>query len=103
MLFAIIAHDSEDSLPLRKQTRPAHLARLEQLDQPGRLVLAGPKPNVSLDKNGEQGFSGSLIIAEFDDLDQANTWAESDPYMQAGVYDYVEVKPFKQVFPKTEG
>ncbi|MDY0137915.1 MAG: YciI family protein [Thiomicrospira sp.] len=102
MLFAIIAHDIEDSLTLRQKTRPAHLARLEQLQQQGRLLLAGPTPNVAPDSNGEQGFSGSLIVAEFDSLEQANAWAEADPYMQAGVYEYVDVKPFKQVFPRPQ-
>lgn len=97
MLFSIFAYDIEESLPLRQQARPAHIARLEALDAQGRLVLAGPNPN----RNGE-GFSGSLIVAEFDSFEQASAWAEDDPYMEAGVYDYVDVKPFKQVFPKPE-
>ena len=95
MLFSIFAYDVEDSLPLRQQARPEHIARLEKLDAEGRLVLAGPNPNVDKD-----GFSGSLIVAEFDTLEAASEWADADPYMQGGVYDYVEVKPFKQVFPK---
>ncbi|UQB41327.1 YciI family protein [Thiomicrospira microaerophila] len=96
MLFSIFAYDVEDSLALRQQARPAHIARLESLDQAGRLVLAGPNPNLE----GE-GFSGSLIVAEFDNIEQADQWANEDPYLSAGVYDRVEVKPFKQVFPKT--
>jgi hypothetical protein len=102
MLFVIIAQDIEDSLALRQKTRPAHLARLNQLEQQGRLLLAGPTPNVALDSNGEQGFSGSVIVADFDSLEQANAWAEADPYMQAGVYEYVDVKPFKQAFPRPQ-
>ena len=96
MLFSIFAYDVEDSLALRQQARPAHIARLESLDQAGRLVLAGPNPNLE----GE-GFSGSLIVAEFDNIEQADQWANEDPYLSVGVYDRVEVKPFKQVFPKT--
>lgn len=96
MLFSIFAYDVEDSLALRQQARPAHIARLESLDQAGRLVLAGPNPNLE----GE-GFSGSLIVAEFDNIEQADQWANEDPYLSTGVYDRVEVKPFKQVFPKT--
>lgn len=100
MLYSIFAYDIEDSLPLRKQARPAHIARLEALDAEGRLVLAGPNPNIDTTDTNEAGFSGSLIVAEFDSLQSANAWAEADPYMQEGVYEYVEVKPFKQVFPK---
>lgn len=95
MLFSIFAYDVENSLALRIQARPAHLARLEDLDQAGRLIIAGPNPNIE----GE-GFSGSLIVAKFDSLEAADLWASEDPYLSAGVYDRVEVKPFKQVFPK---
>lgn len=95
MLFSIFAHDIEDSLPLRQQARPDHIARLEELYAQGRLMLAGPNPNVNAD-----GFSGSLIVAEFESFEEASHWAETDPYMLAGVYEYVDVKPFKLVFPK---
>lgn len=99
MLFSIFAYDVENSTPLRKQVRAEHIARLEALDQQGRLVLAGPNPDVDFDDDNPC-FSGSLIVADFDSFDQAQDWAESDPYLQAGVYEKVEVKPFKQVFPK---
>lgn len=95
MLFSIFAYDVENSLPLRQSARPAHIERLEKLDAEGRLVIAGPNPNIE----GE-GFSGSLIVAEFESFEAANEWAKADPYVAAGVYDFVEVKPFKQVFPK---
>ncbi|MBE0493902.1 MAG: YciI family protein [Thiomicrospira sp.] len=95
MLFSIFAYDIEDSLPLRQAARPAHVARLEELYAQGRLMLAGPNPNLNT-----EGFSGSLIVAEFDNFEDANKWAETDPYMLEGVYDYVDVKPFKLVFPK---
>lgn len=95
MLFSIFAYDVEDSLPLRQQARPAHIARLEELYAQGRLMLAGPNPNLNA-----EGFSGSLIVAEFDSFEDASKWAETDPYMLAGAYDYVDVKPFKLVFPK---
>lgn len=95
MLFSIFAYDVNDSLALRQQARPDHIARLEALDAEGRLILAGPNPNVNV-----EGFSGSLIVAEFESLDAASKWADADPYMQGGVYEYIEVKPFKQVFPK---
>jgi uncharacterized protein len=95
MLFSIFAYDVENSLALRMQARPAHIARLEALDAQGHLVLAGPNPNL----DGE-GFSGSLIVAEFASFEAADQWANEDPYLIAGVYEKVEVKPFKQVFPK---
>lgn len=97
MLFSIYTYDVDNSLEARKANRPAHLARLEELDAQGRLVLAGPNPLTQ----GE-GFSGSLIVAEFESLEEANNWASVDPYMLGGVYDTVEVKPFKQVFPKVD-
>ncbi|WP_319557571.1 YciI family protein [Thiomicrorhabdus sp.] len=100
MLYSIFAYDVSDSLPLRVQARPDHIARLQALDEAGRLVLAGPNPAIDSTEPGEHGFSGSLIVAEFESLEQATEWANQDPYMAAGVYSKVEVKPFKQVFPK---
>jgi uncharacterized protein len=94
MLFAIISDDVSDSLPLRMGARPAHIERLQLLQQQGRLTLAGPHPLVD-----EEGFSGSLVVAEFDDLASAQAWANADPYITAGVYAKVTVKPFKQVLP----
>lgn len=99
MLYAIIARDVPDSLSQRLAARPAHLARLEQLKNEGRLVLAGPHPAIDSNDPGEAGFSGSLIVAEFDSLEAARTWADADPYRAAGVYEGVEVKPFKKVLP----
>lgn len=100
MLYCIISTDVANSLPLRKGARPAHLARLEQLQQRGRLVLAGPYPAVDSSDPGEAGFTGSLIVAEFASLAEAKAWADEDPYVAAGVYSEVTVKPFKQVFPQ---
>lgn len=99
MLFAINSQDVPDSLPLRKTARPAHLARLEQLKSEGRLVIAGPYPAIDSNDPGEAGFTGSLVVAEFDSLDSAQAWADADPYIEAGVYASVSVKPFKQVLP----
>lgn len=99
MLFAIISQDVENSLSLRQQARPAHLARLEQLKQEGRLELAGPCPAVAANDPGDAGFTGSIVIAEFDSLQQAQAWADADPYISAGVYANVVVKPFKKVLP----
>ncbi len=99
MLYAIISQDVANSLPLRMQARPAHLERLQQLKQEGRLVLAGPHPAVDSNDPGDAGFSGSLVVAEFDSLAQAQAWADADPYIEAGVYQSVTVKPFKQVLP----
>ncbi|MBK1694945.1 hypothetical protein CKO09_09360 [Chromatium weissei] len=99
MLYAIIAVDFPDSLPLRQQARPAHLERLQALQNAGRLVLAGPHPAIDSSEPGAAGFSGSLVVAEFSDLAAAEDWAAADPYQVAGVYQHVTVKPFKQVFP----
>jgi len=99
MLFAIVSQDVENSLPLRKQARPAHIARLEALKEEGRLVLAGPNPAVESDDPGESGFTGSVVIAEFNSLADAQSWADTDPYVDAGVYASVSVKPFKKVLP----
>jgi uncharacterized protein YciI len=98
MLYAIISQDAPDSLEQRIQTRPQHLARLRVLREAGRLLLAGPHPAIDNIDPGPAGFTGSLIVAEFASLADAQTWAEADPYVQAGVYAQVTVKPFKQVF-----
>ncbi|REG82977.1 YciI family protein [Marinomonas pollencensis] len=99
MLYSIIGHDVENSLPGRKQARPAHLARLQQLLDEGRLVVAGPNPAIDSDNPGDAGFTGSVVIAEFASLEEAQAWADADPYLEVGVYSSVTVKPFKQVFP----
>jgi len=99
MLYAIIGEDVSDSLPLRATARPAHLARLQRLQDQGKLLLAGPFPAVDAVDPGAAGFSGSLIVAEFASLDEARHWAEADPYCAAGVYARVSVRPFKRVFP----
>ncbi|KEQ17035.1 YciI family protein [Endozoicomonas numazuensis] len=99
MLYAVISEDVENSLSLRKTARPAHLERLEQLKAQGRLVLAGPCPAIDSNDPGEAGFSGSIVIAEFGSLEAAQVWADADPYVAAGVYQSVSVKPFKKVLP----
>ncbi|RMG38242.1 MAG: YciI family protein [Gammaproteobacteria bacterium] len=99
MLFAIIATDVEDSLSKRLAARPAHIQRLQALKAEGRLVLAGPHPAIEAEDPGEAGFTGSLIVAEFDSLADARAWADADPYMDAGVYADVVIKPFKKVLP----
>ncbi|GIZ13523.1 YciI family protein [Pseudomonas sp. NCCP-436] len=99
MLYAIIATDVENSLENRLAARPAHIARIEQLKQEGRLLLAGPHPAIDSEDPGSAGFSGSLIVAEFDSLEAAQAWAAADPYRSAGVYADVVVKPFKKVLP----
>ncbi|MBE8717601.1 YciI family protein [Cellvibrio polysaccharolyticus] len=99
MLYAIISEDVNASLELRKQTRPAHLARLQQLKDDGRLVLAGPHPAIDTPNPGDAGFTGSLVVAEFDSLYAAQQWADADPYIEAGVYAKVLVKPFNRVLP----
>ena len=99
MLYAIIARDKADSLAARRSARPAHLQRLQALQSEGRLLLAGPHPAIDAPEPGESGFTGSLIVAEFDDKETAEAWADADPYRAAGVYENVEVKPFLKVFP----
>jgi hypothetical protein len=99
MLYAIISQDKPDSLALRMETRPAHLERLQSLQQQGRLILAGPHPAIDAENPGDAGFTGSLIVAEFTDLITAQQWADNDPYMIAGVYESVVVKPFRKVLP----
>ncbi|MBF0627753.1 MAG: YciI family protein [Magnetococcales bacterium] len=98
MYFAIIGEDVADSLSLRLGVRPAHVARLEALRDAGRLLLAGPFP-ADEGENGQQGFTGSLIVADFASLAECQAWAEADPYVQAGVYARVVIKPFKKVLP----
>lgn len=99
MLYAIVGQDSTNSLERRVATRPAHVARLKQLQEEGKLLLAGPFPAIDSMDPGPAGFSGSLIVAEFTSLEAAKAWAEADPYVEAGVYASVSVKPFKKVFP----
>lgn len=99
MLYAIIAQDVENSLKDRLAARPDHLERLTALQDQGRLIIAGPHPAVDSEDPGENGFSGSLVVAEFESLEEAKAWADADPYVAAGVYANVTVKPFKKVFP----
>jgi uncharacterized protein YciI len=99
MYYAIIAEDRPDSLEDRLQARPDHLERLRVLQNEGRLLLAGPHPAIDSPDPGPAGFSGSLVVAEFDSLEQAQAWADRDPYVKAGVYAQVTVKPFKKVLP----
>ena len=99
MLYAIVGEDVPDSLARRLAARPAHLDRLHALQQAGRLLLAGPFPVIDSADPGAAGFYGSLIVAEFDSLDEAQAWADADPYVAAGVYAGVSVKPFKKVLP----
>jgi uncharacterized protein YciI len=100
MLYAIIGEDVAGSLEKRLAARPAHLARLEALQNEGRMVLAGPCPAIDAADPGPAGFSGSIIVAEFPSLTAAQAWADADPYVAAGVYARVTVKPFRQVLPK---
>lgn len=99
MFYAIICTDVADSLPLRAKARPAHLERIQRLLDEGRLLTAGPLPVLDTPEPGAAGFSGSLIIAEFESLAQARDWADADPYVTGGVFREVIVKPFKQVLP----
>lgn len=99
MLYAIFGEDSANSLEKRLAARPAHLARLASLQQDGRLTIAGPFPAIDSPDPGSAGFSGSLIVAEFESLQAARAWADADPYATTGVYHRVTVKPFKKVLP----
>ena len=99
MWYAIISEDAEDSLDRRASARPEHLARMNSLVDEGRLLIAGPHPAVDSLEPGDAGFTGSLIVAEFDSLEDAKAWADDDPYVKAGVYASVTVKPFKKVLP----
>lgn len=99
MYYAIISQDVENSLDKRLSARPDHVCRLQELQDEGRLLIAGPHPHIDSEDPGPAGFSGSLIVAEFDSLESAQSWADADPYIAAGVYENVVVKPFKKVFP----
>ncbi len=99
MWYAIEGHDGPDTLERRMQARPAHLARLVALKDAGRLLLAGPCPAIDAEDPGPAGFSGSIVIAEFESLDAARAWADADPYIEAGVYARVDVRPFRKVLP----
>lgn len=99
MLYAIMGEDAPGSLEKRRQVRPAHLQRVAQLQDEGRLILAGPHPAIDAPDPGPAGFTGSLIVAEFLSLDEAKRWAEQDPYAVEGVFARVTVKPFRQVLP----
>jgi len=99
MFYAIISEDVANSLPLRKLARSAHIARLEALKTQGRLLIAGPHPAIDNEEPGDAGFTGSLVVAEFDSLEDAQRWADADPYIEAGVYANVVVKPYKKVLP----
>ena len=99
MLYAIMSTDVANSLEKRLSARPDHVKRLQDLQEQGRLVLAGPHPAIESDDPGAAGFTGSLVVAEFESLDAAQRWADADPYIHAGVYASVIVKPFKKVFP----
>lgn len=98
MYYVIIGYDKENSLQDRLSARPDHVARLQQLRNDGRLLTAGPCPNVDGEDPGDAGFSGSVIIAEFDSIESAQQWVDDDPYTAAGVYARIEVRPFKKVF-----
>ncbi len=100
MLYTIWATDVADSHAQRAGARDAHLARLERLQQEGRLVLAGPHPAVDANDPGDAGFDGSLIVAEFESLAAAQAWADADPYVAAGVYANIEIRPFRRVLPR---
>ncbi len=99
MLYAIIGEDREDSLEARLEARPEHLARLQALRDEGRLLIAGPFPAVDSPDPGPAGFSGSLVVAEFPDLEAAKDWADEDPYTTTGVFARVNVRPFRKVLP----
>ena len=99
MLYAIVGEDRADSLAARLAARPAHLERLKALQEEGRMILAGPCPAIDSPDPGPAGFTGSLLVAEFASLEAAKVWADADPYVAAGVYAKVSVKPFKKVFP----
>ena len=100
MLYCIIGNDGADTLQKRIEARPAHLERLKQLQAEGLLVLAGPFPAIDAEDPGETGFTGSLIVAQFDSLEEAQEWAAADPYVSAGVYERISVKPFRKVLPE---
>jgi uncharacterized protein YciI len=98
MFYAVTSQDVADSLEKRMSARAEHIARLQALQDEGRMLIAGPHPAIDNEESGPAGFTGSLIVAEFDSLEAAQTWADADPYIAAGVYEKVIVKPFKKVF-----
>lgn len=100
MLYAIMSVDVENSLNSRLSARPLHLHRLEALQNEGRLILAGPHPAIDAENPGDAGFTGSLVVAEFTSQAEAEAWAAEDPYVKAGVYATISIKPFKKVFPQ---
>jgi len=100
MWYVIYSKDRPDSLAARLEARDAHLARLQALLEEGRLLLAGPRPAIDSEDPGPAGFQGSLVVVGFDSLEEARAWADADPYVAAGVYDSVEVTPFKRVLPR---
>ena len=99
MWYTIIGKDVDDSLEKRMSVRADHIKRLQDLQDEGRMLLAGPNPMIDSEDPGPAGFSGSIVVAEFDSLEAAQAWADADPYLAAGVYEEVTVKPFKKVFP----
>lgn len=99
MWYAIEGYDAPQSLDRRTQARPAHLARLLALKDAGRLMLAGPCPSIDAEDPGPAGFSGSIVVAEFDSIEAARAWADADPYVEAGVYARTEIRPFRPVLP----
>lgn len=100
MLYVFYCEDRENSLEARLAARPRHLERLQQLQNEGRLVVAGPCPAIDSNDPGLNGFTGSVVIAEFDALEKAEAWINQDPYVEAGVFSKITVKPFKKVFPQ---
>lgn len=99
MYYAILSEDAPGTLEQRLAARPAHLERLKALQADGRLLVAGPHPAIDAEDPGPAGFTGSLVIAEFPSLEEARSWADADPYLEAGVYAQVTVKPFRKVLP----
>jgi uncharacterized protein YciI len=100
MWYVIYSKDRENSLQARQQARSAHIARLEALLEQGRLLIAGPRPAMDAADSGPAGFLGSLVVAQFDSQEEAQAWADADPYVESGAYDSVEVSPFKRVMPQ---
>lgn len=100
MWYVIIAEDAEGSLEKRLETRPSHVERLVTMQEAGRLLVAGPNPAIDSEDPGPAGFTGTVMILDFDSLEEAQAWANADPYVEASVYAKVTVKPFKKVFPQ---
>ncbi|MEE4293837.1 MAG: YciI family protein [Xanthomonadales bacterium] len=99
MWYVIYSRDRQNALEARREARPAHLERVQSMVEQGRILLAGPRPAIDSDDPGPAGFDGSLIVAEFESLEDARAWADADPYVLAGVYESVEVTPFIRVLP----